>query len=263
MSLNGDMTNHKKSSSLKQRLLEIRNRYSILGDKPQDLSFPEIQARVQDFLIDQEDQKNAFAFGEGIAVGNASEKDAQFDPVKEFEANPNKLDELIMYVEFDMEIREDDLLKEAVSFESSYNTLLFGAAMKLARKEDISDDLREFLVNHLISPLKKWKKREGRPKITKLDEKFRYFAIEFARKHGLSATRHDEKRDRDSACDVVSAAALALYHSGMTEFGTGYGFDNLKKIWMKYSKRWPPFVGSKLICFLYLRQGMEYALIPS
>jgi hypothetical protein len=236
MSLNGDMTNHKKSSSLKQRMLEIRDRYSILGDKPQDLSFPEIQARVQDFLINQEDLKNSYAFGEGIAVGNASEKDAQFDPVKEFEADPNKLDELIMYVEFDMEIREHELLKEAGSFESSYNTLLFGAAMKLARKEDISDDLREFLVNHLISPLKKWKKREGRPKITKLDEKFRYFAIEFARKHGLSSARN-HLSPRRSACDVVSAAALALRKSGRAEFTKGYGYENLKKIWNDYSKK--------------------------
>ena len=137
------MINHKKSSSLKQRLLEIRNRYSILGDKPQGLSFPEIQARVQDFLIDQEDQKNAFAFGEGIAVGNASEKDAQFDPVKEFEADPNKLDELIMYVEFDMEIREHELLKEAGSFESSYNTLLFGAAIPGASQSHHSQRTQE------------------------------------------------------------------------------------------------------------------------
>ena len=185
------MTDQKKSSSLKQRLEEAQERYSIAGDKPQDLSFSVIQERVQDFLINQENLKIPFAFGEGIAIGNISETDAQFDPVKEYQADPNKLDVLKMYVEHDMESREDELLKEAVSFECSYNTLLFGAALKMARKEDMSDGLREFVITHLISPPKKPKKRGGRPKITTLDERFRYYAIEFARMHGLKGTSNN------------------------------------------------------------------------
>jgi len=66
------MTDQKKSSSLKQRLEEAQERYSIAGDKPQDLSFSVIQERVQDFLINQENLKIPFAFGEGIAIGNIS-----------------------------------------------------------------------------------------------------------------------------------------------------------------------------------------------
>ena len=206
-----------------------------MGDKPQGLSLEEIQLRVQEFMIGNEKLKMGFSFADGIGIGNTSETDAQFDPVKEYKDDPDRLDDITMYVEHDMEYRQNELLKEAVSFECSYNTLLFGAALKLANKEDMSDELREFVFNHLISPPEKPKKRGGRPKITTGDEQLRYYAIEFACKHGLTATRNDVS-DPHSACDVVAAAALALYRFGMKEYATGYGYDNLKKIWNKNSR---------------------------
>jgi len=235
MPLNGRMTDQKTSNSLKQRLLENQERHSLLGDKPQGLSLEEIQLRVQKFMIRIEKLKMPFSFGEGIGVGNTSETDAQFDPVKEYKDDPDRLDDITMYVEHDMEYRQNELLKEAGSFECSYNTLLFGAALKLENKEDMSDELRKFVYRHLVSPPEKPKKRGGRPKITTLDEKLRCQAIEFACKHGLTATRNDVS-DPHSACDVVAAAALALCQSGKKQYKKGYGYDNLKKIWNEYSR---------------------------
>ena len=51
----------------------------------------------------------------------------------------------------------------------------------------------------------------------------------------LKPTRNDVG-DPQSACDVVSAAALALSQSGYKYYATGYGYDNLKKMWNKYAK---------------------------
>jgi|FLOH01.1.fsa_nt_gi hypothetical protein len=230
------MTNKIKESKLKRKLLKNRELYSTIGKKPQGLEPLEIRKRVEGFLLNQGNLKDSFAFGEGVAVGNTEKNRAQFDPVESYNNQPSRIDNIIMLVDHDMCCREAELINEAENFKGSYNTLLFGIAIKLAHDHKLSDPLREFLIEHLISPPDNQKKSIGRPKVTTLDERFRYQAIEFARLHGLKPTRNDGTSAQNSACDVVSAAATALCQFQIPGFNQGYGFESLKKIWNKYSK---------------------------
>ena len=140
-----------------------------------------------------------------------------------------------MLVNYDMYNREEELIVEAENFKGSYNTLLFGIAIKVAHDENLSPTLKGFLFDHLISPPDDKKKNSGRPKKTSLDEEFCYHAIEFARLHGLKATRNDESTSF-SACDAVSEAATLLSQSRVPGFNQGFGFEVLKKTWAKHSK---------------------------
>jgi hypothetical protein len=237
------MTNKTKASELKHKLQKTRELYSTVEKKPQGLESLEIRKRVEGFLLEQSKLWDIFAFGEGIAIGNNGTADAQFDPSKSFKNDPSKLDQIIELVRHDLRFREAELLEEASTVIASRNTLLFGVALKISNDEKLTDDLKEFLVEHLINPQENEKKNAGRPKVTSLSEQFRYQAIEFARQHGLKPTRRTNNKATQSgnsaeasACDAVSAAATALYQAGHKEFNQGNSFDSLKKIWNKYSK---------------------------
>ena len=229
------MSNETNASDLIQKIQKNKELYSILGEKPQGLKHSEIIKRVKGFLIKQEKLRDSFAFGEGLDVSNMGKNVAQFDPIESYKKNPSAIDNIMMLVNHDMDYREEELINEAENFKASYNTLLFGIAIKLANDQKLSDTLKEFLVNQLISPPDDQKKSSGRPKKTTLDEEFRYHAIEFARLHGLKATRNDESTSF-SACDAVSDAATALSQSRVPGFNQGFGFEVLKKIWAKHSK---------------------------
>ena len=217
------MTDITKASSLKLRL-EEQGRYSIVGEKPQGLTNGEIQTEVEVFLISQQAVRHSFAYGEG---------GEQFDPVKIFDSDPKQLENLEIWVGLEMAERESELLEEASSQQHSYNLLLFGVAMKVANDEKLSSPLQLFLLNHLICPPKPMKKSQGGVSKMDLEYKFRCFAILFATQHGVKATRSDVS-DPHSACDIVSHAAMALHKAGHEGFSTGYGYENLKKLWTKF-----------------------------
>ena len=206
-----------------------------MAKKPQGLQRSEIIERVKGFLIEQEKLRNSIAFGEGVAVGNTGKNIAQFDPIESYKKNPSAIDNIMMLVNYDMDNREEELIVEAENFKGSYNTLLFGIAIKVAHDENLSPTLKGFLFDHLISPPDDKKKKSGRPKKTTLDEEFCFHAIEFARLHGLKVTRNDESTSF-SACDAVSEAATLLSQSRVPGFNQGFGFEVLKKIWAKHSK---------------------------
>ena len=229
------MSNKTNTFDLIQEIQKNRELYSPFGEKPQGLQRSEIIERVKGFLIEQEKLRNSIAFGEGVAVGNTGKNIAQFDPIESYKKNPSAIDNIMMLVNYDMDNREEELIVEAENFKGSYNTLLFGIAIKVAHDQNLSPTLKEFLFDHLISPPDDQKKSLGRPKKTTLDEEFRYHAIEFARLHGLKATRNDESTSF-SACDAVSDAATALSQSRVPGFNQGFGFEVLKKIWAKHSK---------------------------
>ena len=229
------MSNETNTSDLIQEIQQNRELYSSFGEKPQGLQRSEIIERVKGFLIEQEKLRDSFAFGEGVAVGNMGKNIAQFDPIEFYKKNPSAIDNILMLVNYDMDNREEELIVEAENFKGSYNTLLFGIAIKVAHDENLSPTLKGFLFDHLISPPDDKKKNSGRPKKTSLDEEFCYHAIEFARLHGLKATRNDESTSF-SACDAVSEAATALSQSRVPGFNQGFGFEVLKKIWAKHSK---------------------------
>ena len=229
------MSNETNTSDLIQEIQKNRELYSHFGEKPQGLKHSEIIERVKGFLIEQEKLHDSFAFGEGVAVGNTGKNIAQFDPIESYKKNPSAIDNIMMLVNYDMDNREEELIVEAENFKGSYNTLLFGIAIKVAHDENLSPTLKGFLFDHLISPPDDKKKNSGRPKKTSLDEEFCYHAIEFARLHGLKATRNDESTSF-SACDAVSEAATALSQSRVPGFNQGFGFEVLKKIWAKHSK---------------------------
>ena len=229
------MSNETNTSDLIQEIQKNREFYSLFGQKPQGLKQSEIIERVKGFLIEQEKLRDSFAFGEGVAVGNTGKNIAQFDPIESYKKNPSAIDNIMMLVNYDMDNREEELIVEAENFKGSYNTLLFGIAIKVAHDENLSPTLKGFLFDHLISPPDDKKKNSGRPKKTSLDEEFCYHAIEFARLHGLKATRNDESTSF-SACDAVSEAATALSQSRVPGFNEGFGFEVLKKTWAKHSK---------------------------
>ena len=234
------MTEDIKPSDLKLRLLKTQELHSIVGEKPQGLNSDDLRKRVEGFLLQQNKLWDSFAFGEGVAIGNNGIADAQFDPLESFKNVPSKLDQIIELVNHDMRFREAELLEEEATVLASRNTLLFGIALKIANDENLTDDLKRFLVEHLITPQENKKKNVGRPKVTNLSERFRYNAIKFTTLHGIKPTRNDATVDDaglgNSACDVVSEAATALCQAGHSEFNQGYSFDSLKKIWNKYSK---------------------------
>ena len=220
------MSNETNTSDLIQEIQKNREFYSLFGQKPQGLKQSEIIERVKGFLIEQEKLRDSFAFGEGVAVGNTGKNIAQFDPIESYKKNPSAIDNIMMLVNYDMDNREEELIVEAENFKGSYNTLLFGIAIKVAHDENLSPTLKGFLFDHLISPPDDKKKNSGRPKKTSLDEEFCYHAIEFARLHGLKATRNDESTSF-SACDAVSEAATALSQSRVPGFNEGFGFEVL------------------------------------
>jgi len=229
------MSNETNTSDLIQEIQKNRELYSPFGEKPQGLQRSEIIERVKGFLIEQEKLRNSIAFGEGVAVGNTGKNIAQFDPIESYKKNPSTIDNIIVLVNHDMDNREEELIVEAENFKGSYNTLLFGIAIKVAHDENLSPTLKGFLFDHLISPPDGQKKKSGRPKKTTLDEEFCFHAIEFARLHGLKVTRNDESTSF-SACDAVSEAATLLSQSRVPGFNQGFGFEVLKKIWAKHSK---------------------------
>ena len=229
------MSNETNASDLIQEIQKNRELYSSFGEKPQGLKHSEIIERVKGFLIEQEKLRNSIAFGEGVAVGNTGKNIAQFDPIESYKKNPSAIDNIMMLVNYDMDNREEELIVEAENFKGSYNTLLFGIAIKVAHDENLSPTLKGFLFDHLISPPDGQKKSSGRPKKTILDDEFCFHAIEFARLHGLKATRNDESTSF-SACDAVSEAATLLSQSRVPGFNQGFGFEVLKKIWAKHSK---------------------------
>ena len=229
------MSNETNTSDLIQEIQKNRELYASFGEKPQGLKHSEIIERVKVFLIEQEKLHDSFAFGEGVAVGNMGKNIAQFDPIESYKKNPSAIDNIMVLVNHDMDNREEELIVEAKNFKGSYNTLLFGIAIKVAHDENLSPTLKGFLFDHLISPPDDKKKKSGRPKKTTLDEEFCFHAIEFARLHGLKVTRNDESTSF-SACDAVSEAATLLSQSRVPGFNQGFGFEVLKKIWAKHSK---------------------------
>lgn len=77
------------------------------------------------------------------------------------------------------------------------------------------------------------KKSQGGVSKMDLEYKFRCFAILFATQHGVKATRSDVSNPH-SACDIVFHAAMALHKFGHKGFSTGYGYENLKRLWVKF-----------------------------
>lgn len=230
------MDKETSANSLMERLKRNQERFSLLGPKPQDLTRSEMVSRVEDFLLQQEELAWRLSFGDAEEKDEAPEGTVHFDPVEIYHSNPEHLEELVHHVEFDMNGREEELLDEAKRLRSSYNTLLFGAAIKLHKKETLSDGLRDLVVDHLISkpPCKPQRKRGGQRKDPARNDR-KYEAIQFVCLHGFKATRFKDSA-RNSACDIIEDAALSLWKKGHTQFGSGYRFNNLTPIYSKKSK---------------------------
>ena len=224
------MSDEPHKSSLLARLQKAGDDLTLTEPKPQGLPRSEIKKRLLAFMLSNERLSGTMAFGEGADKDEAPEGVQHYDPIEEFRRDGSKLDEILMLVEHDMNFREVALLEEAQQHQSSYRVLLFGAAAKLARGETLSDALREMVVEHLVSPASFPTQRKGKPKRNPQVDEQKYFAVKFAMQHGLKPTRNDESQHR-SACDLVAEAALELWKIGYSTFATGYGYDNLKKIY--------------------------------
>lgn len=223
-----------KSSTLKERLLENTERFSIVGEKPQGLPRSDIKARVAAFMVQNEKSSMAYAFGASGEKHDSADGTRYFDPIAEFDKAPDRLAEIAIFVNHDMLHREHELIAESSEYRCSYNVLLFGVAAKIANREELSDELVDFLVNHLISPQSPQKASPGRPKGDPQSDIRKFQAVKFASLHGLSPSRNDAS-ETTSACDLVSEAAQQLAQEGKQQFARGYGYDNLKKIYFAHA----------------------------
>lgn len=224
-----------KRDKLLARMNHVRERFSVLGPKPQNLPYDDIVARVADFILSQDKMRIAYAFGNEVGEDLEDKNDARFDPIALYQAYPDRIDTIVMYVETEMQSSENDLLKRKDSSLFAYNTLVFGSALRLARSEAVSPELLDFLLEHLIEPKPPSEsKRRGRPKATNDELMFKRQAIKFAVAHGLPATRNDVTIKKHSACDAVADAGRKLYKTHRDDkFISGYTFEALKKIWQK------------------------------
>jgi hypothetical protein len=229
------MDKQEKKSSVMSRMRRASD-LSLSAAQPQGLTFTEIKERVMAFMLANERIGGVTAFGQGLDKDDSKEGTRHYDPVEEFNKENSNTDQIMMLVEHDMTLREAELLQEAQKHETSYNMLLFGAAIKLANNEPMSEALRELIVNHLVGQIPKFPKQKAgrRPSDPLVDER-KYFAVLFAVKHGLRPSRN-EIYTQPSACDVVEAAALELSKTGYSLFASGYGYDNLKKIYFRIRK---------------------------
>lgn len=218
-----------KTLPLMERLNRVTELYSLNGPKRQGLPRAELLARVKAFMLSERRMRPIFAFGEGDDKSSTPEGFQHFDPIAELEAGWLTPETIIAYVEAEMQNRRDEVLSEAKVELSSYNIVLFAAAIKLSNGEGLSKDLCEFVVEHLVNPPKWPTSKKGRPKRSPLvdDEKKR--AIQFTVLHGLKRSRNSAS-DANSACDIVSDAAIELYREGYEEFATGWGYDTLVRI---------------------------------
>ena len=224
-----------KRDKLLARMNHVRERFSVLGTKPQNLPYDDIVERVADFILSQDKLRIAYAFGNEVGEGLEDQNDARFDPIALYQANPDRTDEIVMYVEAEMQSSEEDLLKRKDSSLFAYNTLVFGSALRLANSEAVSPELLDFLIEHLIEPKPPSEsKRRARPKNTNDELRFKRQALQFAVAHGLTPTRNDVTIKKHSACDAVAAAGRKLYRiHGDQKFISGYTFEALKKVWSK------------------------------
>ena len=229
---NATVTDERENLLDRMKLLGER---LIIGRKPQNLPYAEIVARIADFMLSQERLRVAYAYGNEVGEDLEDEDDGRFDPIALYEAHPDSFDAIAMYVAAEMQEAMPELLERKATSLFAYNTLVFGAALRLARSESVPPHLMEFLVEHLVKPNPPQKlKGRGRPKDTTDDLTFKRQAIEFAVAQGLTPTRNDASTDMTSACDAVADAGRKLYQEhGNPKFITGYTFDALKKVWQK------------------------------
>lgn len=223
-----------KGNELIARIKDNRERFSVIGPKPQNLSYDEIVTRVADFMLSRDKLRISYAIGNEVGEALEDENDACFDPIALYQANPDRHDEIVMYVEAEMKSSEQDLLKRKDSSLFAYNTLVFGSALRLANSEALLPELLDFLIEHLIeSKPPTESKRRGRPKDSNDDVRFKRQAIEFAVAHGPTATRNDATEE-PRACDAVAEAGSKLYQiQGDAKFISKYTFEALKKVWQK------------------------------
>lgn len=221
--------------NLLARLKLVSERFSILEEKPQNLPYLEIVERTADFMFSQHQLRVAIAFSNEVGADLEDKDDTRFDPITLLDAHPDSLDRIVMYVEAEMEASEKDLFERKDKSLFAYNTLVFAAALHLARSEPISSELMEFLVSHLLQPNPPViSKGRGRPKANNDDLLLKTNAIKFAVAHGLSPTRNDETKIKMSACDAVANAGRKLYQAtGDKKFISGHTYEALKKVWQK------------------------------
>jgi len=221
--------------NLMERMKLVSERFSILEEKPQNLPYLEIVERTADFMLAQDKLRVAIAFGNEVGEDLENKHDARFDPIALLEAFPDSLDNIVMFVEAEMQASEQELLKRKDKSIFAYNTLVFGATLRFARSEPMSSELMGFLVSHMNQPSPPvLSKGRGRSRSINDDLYFKTNAIKFAVKHGLKATRNDKNMKEMSACDAVASAGRKLYQAtGDKRFISGYTYDALKKVGQK------------------------------
>ena len=225
-------TTKKSSSDLMARMKQL-GALKPESKKPSGLSFDEIVLHTEEFILSQSRYRIDNAFGNMVGPDLESPEDEKFDPLALYKNDPTDIDDISMYVQFDMNRRESELVKLSDKNEFYYNMVIFGAALKIANSEDLSENLRTSLVKHLIDGPRLFKNARGRPSASRDNKVFAIEAIRYAHSFGLHVSRNDASPPR-SACDAVEFAADNLIKSGkLKEFPLEYTFKNLIGLWNK------------------------------
>lgn len=116
------------------------------------MPFDGIVTSVKEYLTTLEQLQWVFAFGDEEASILQEQNVERFDPNKIYVSYPDELPKLAEFVLQDLDWRERELIEAAVYDRYSYKVLLFGAAVKLSRGEQLSSSLTSLLVEHLVSP---------------------------------------------------------------------------------------------------------------
>ena len=218
------------------QLETLRAYYQEIGFDPQSVTYQDIVAEIADFLLKKRGSQIIRSYGNEAFDDSDGMSLSRFDPIALYQADPDRYDEIVTMVEAELDVREEELLRRRGDSISAYNTLVFGAARRMAQDLPLSPALRSFISEHLISPQPPVpeKKKRGQPKHLVDDLWVKRVAIMRAIAMGLKATRADNGSAKTSACDAVSDAARRLYQEhGDTQFVTGYSYDALKKVWQK------------------------------
>ena len=173
---------------LKQRTNVVRFEREIHAD----LSYAEIVERVKVFIQNLEELNITFAFGTLDFDDPELATEDIYDPFAFLEAEPDKRDLIEQMVSHDLEHHLSILLSRQESCAHSYNILVFGCAMYVEKSLSIPEELRQFLVDHLLNPSKYQKKgKRGQPPKTQTETRLIGSAVSFAIRHGLYATRNN------------------------------------------------------------------------
>ena len=204
------------------------------------LSDTQIIERVREFMLFQYDRLFVQAMAneyylDSRSIEDDDEQRMRLDPVEMWKNNPKLHTDIYNFVKLRIHNCEELLLAKSTSCLVCYNTLLFGAGIKMEEGEALSSELRLFVSNHLKNPSPPKERTRRGPKTFDAERNFlRLSAIRFATLYGINATEGEVRNQKLHACVAVDSAATKILTKNKIEyFRKGFTKSALMKLWQK------------------------------